>query len=435
MNKLLLIDKPHLIMAYGYWKAGKADQEAIFQLSFRNNPFKNGYAIACGLGELINYVHKFSFEEHDLAYIADLKDENGNNIFNVQFINYLQQLKFICDIDAMPEGTLVFATEPMLLIKGPLVQCLLLENAIISIMSFATLAASKASRMYFASGCGAIGESCLPYSHSYTIASRAAYIGGGEATANLMANKELDIPLKTFMSHSFVMSFSSELEAFRVFADIMQDQTILLLDTYNVIQGVQNAIAVGTELRRRKHELLAVQLSFGNITKFAKKIRRMLNRAGFKNTKILASGDFDETLIKKLRGQKLPIDAWNIGAMPVTAQELQTFGMNYKLIATNNLEVMTTDLVGKNDMLGIQQVGRFYKKQQLSHDIVYNDEKRLNAFKNIAKYERKDLLVPIFRAGGVVYQAPNLRDIRAFALNEVRQFFKAKVHNFKVINF
>jgi nicotinate phosphoribosyltransferase len=414
----LLIDHHNLTMAYGYWKAGKADQDATFRLSFNIKPFKGNYAIACGLGELIDSIKKFQFIEEDISRLAN---------FSPKFISYLQQLKFTCDIDAMPEGTLVFATEPMLLIKGPLAQCLLLETIIVNIINFATLVATKASKMFSAANYGTINEFSLRHTQSLNsiTASRAAYIGGCTNTSNVLAAKKLNIPLCSVMSHNWVKSFPSELEAFRIFADIMQDQTVLSLDTYNVRHGIQNAITIGTELRRRKHELLAVQLNFTNVAKFAPKVRKLLNQARFKNTKIFADGDFDEHLIKKLQKQKMPIDAWNTSAKLVTESESCVLKMTYELIALHN-DINTLDITG------MQQVKRFYRQQKLSHDVIYDQRNGIKLPKNMHQYKSKDLLVPIFQNGKLIYQLPDLPTIKSHAADETTQFSKSAIRNYRI---
>jgi len=435
-----LISFNHLTMAYGYWKAGNADQEAIFKLTIKSNPLPYNYVITCGLEELINEIKNFKFDIAYLSDLIDLKNDNNNPFFNSQFINYLQQLKFTGDIDAVPEGMLVFAAEPILLIKAPLIQCLLLETIISNILNFNALVATKVSHLLLATNRKVmfndkqdietqiraniyIDESSL---NNSVRSSRSAYIGGCKATSNTFATRLLNIPLKSAMSHNWVKSFSSEFEAFKFFADTMQNQTILGLNTYNIQYGLQNAIMIGTELRRRRYDLFAVQLNFNNI-KLTKKVRKILDKEGFKNTKIFVNGSFNKIITSKLLTQKSIVDGWDINTKTIT--ETKSIGMNYELIAIQNNDFMPTE---KTNIPTIQQIRRFYKNQKFSHDIIYAPQQGIKTSKNMHKYEHKDLLLPIFRAGELIYQIPILPTIRNNSMKEVIQFANSKCKNYPV---
>jgi len=416
-NTPLLTDQYQLMMAYGYWQAGKSEQEAVFQLSFPNNPQNSNYAICCGLDNIISFLQDFKFKLADIKYLKTLIDSN-------EFLAYLQQLKFTCSIDAVAEGTLVFAKEPVLIIRGPLLQCQILETVLTNMLGFATLVATKASKICQIAQDKPVIEFGLRRAQGPNgglIASRAAFIGGCEATSNVLAGKAFGIPVCGTMSHNWVMSFANELEAFRAFADIMRSDTVLLLDTYNPMHGIKNALVIGQELRRRKHDLYGVKLACGNLAKLSKKIRKILDKAGFTNTKIIVSGMLDEATIKKLQNQKAMIDIWEVGTKLVTSYDQPAIDMTYKLMSIQNLDT-------NSPMPDIQQVRRFYQDHKPIKDIVYDTE--LNITEPKLQYDsHQDLLIPIFRDGELLYQQPDIKDIKAHAYNEIKQFVNTKKYD------
>src|SRR6185437_106814 len=250
----LLTDLYELTMAYGYWKSGMADREAVFHLSFRNAPFNGQYAIAAGLAPAIDYLKKLQFGDGDLAYLAKLPGEDGKPLFDRAFLVHLRRMRFTLNVDAIPEGTVVFAGEPLVRVQGPLLQAQIVESALLNVINFQTLIATKASRICQA----AAGEPVLEFGlrraqgiDGALSASRAAYIGGCAATSNVLAGKIFGIPTKGTHAHSWVMSFDSEPEAFDAYAKALPNNGTFLVDTYNTIEGIRHAIEVGKKLRER----------------------------------------------------------------------------------------------------------------------------------------------------------------------------------------
>src|ERR1700675_1416108 len=241
-----------LTMAYGYWKERMLEHEAIFHLSFSQEPFKGGYAIACGLSDAIDYLQNFEFQPDDLAYLGELRAPDGGGFFELESLDYLQALRFACDIDAIPEGNVVFPHEPLLRVSGSLLQCQLFETALLNIINFQTLIATKSARICLAAKGSPVMEFGLRRAHGpdgALAASRAAYIGGCVATSNVLAGKVFGIPVRGTHAHSWVMSFPTEIEAFHAFAETMPGNTVFLVDTYDSIEGIRNAVAVGRYLR------------------------------------------------------------------------------------------------------------------------------------------------------------------------------------------
>ncbi len=254
----LLTDLYQLTMAYGYWKSGKAEQEAVFNLYFRKHPFQGGFTIACGLSSVIDYLNEYRIDEEDLEYIGSLTGSDGKVLFELEFLDYLRTMEFKCSVDAIPEGTVVFPNEPLLRIQGPVLQCQLLETPLLNLLNFQSLIATKAARMRLIANHDALLEFGLRRAQGPDggmTASRAAYIGGFDATSNVLAGKLYGIPVKGTHAHSWVMSFDSELESFETYAKYMPNNVTLLVDTYDSIEGVKNAIIVGNQLRERGYEL------------------------------------------------------------------------------------------------------------------------------------------------------------------------------------
>src|SRR5690606_9194696 len=254
----LLTDFYQLTMAYAYWKSGKAEQEAVFNLFFRKNPFQNGFTIAAGLEYVIDYCSNFTFKENDLEYLKSLKKADGNPMFEIGFIQYLKTMEFSCDMDAVEEGEEVVPHMPLIRVKGPLIQCQLLETPLLNLMNFQTLVATKAARIVLAAKGDPVMEFGLRRAQGIDgaiAASRASFIGGCSSTSNVMAGKLFNIPISGTHAHSWIMSFKSELEAFIAYAEAFPDNCILLVDTYDTVNGVKNAIHVAHMLRKKGKEI------------------------------------------------------------------------------------------------------------------------------------------------------------------------------------
>ncbi len=429
----LLTDQYELIMAQGYWRLEMAEQEAVFYLGYRSNPFDGSYVIACGLAEVIKYLSHYAFSESDIAYLQSCRSSDGEALFEPKFLQYLSELTFTCDIDAVPEGTLVQPKEPLLRIQGPLIQCQLLETALMNFMNFASLIATKASRVCSA----AQGDSLMEFGlrraqgpDGGLTASRAAFIGGCNSTSNVLAGKTYGIPIQGTQAHSWIMAFPSELEAFQAFAKTMKSQTVLLVDTYDTINGVKNAIIVGNELRKEGHDLAAVRLDSGDIGALSRATRKMLDDAGFDKTRIVVSGDLDEYRIKELKRQDAPINAWGVGTRLVTSHDQPALNTIYKLAAIKNAndqwdyKLKVSDHVKKTTMAGIHQVRRYFTNEKFIGDCVYDVEFGINNDFLPGSDQYEDLLLPIFRKGKLVYEQPSILAMQSRTKTQLRQFLK-----------
>ena len=254
----LLTDFYQLTMAYGYWKSGNARKEAVFNLFFRENPFQSGFSIFCGLSAVIDYLDNFRFEDSDIDYLTGLRGNDQKPLFEPEFLDSLRAMKLKCDIDAVPEGTVVFAHEPLIRVQGPIVQSQLLETFLLNAVNFQTLIATKAARICYAAKDQPVLEFGLRRAQGIDgslSASRAAYIGGCEGTSNVLAGRLFGIPVRGTHGHSWVMSFEEELEAFLAYAEALPNNCVVLVDTYDTLEGVRKAVEVGRRLRERGHRV------------------------------------------------------------------------------------------------------------------------------------------------------------------------------------
>ena len=363
----LLTDLYQLTMAYGYWKLGRADEGAVFHLFFRKAPFSGRYAVAAGLGPAIEFLRQFRFTESDLEYLRTIPGNDGRPLFDHGFLDYLSGLELTVDIDAMPEGTVAFGQEPLVRVRGPLLQCQLLETPLLNIVNFQTLIATKASRVTAA----ATGQSVLEFGlrraqgiDGGLSSARAAYVGGCDATSNVLAGKLLGIPVKGTHAHSWVMSFDNELESFERYAEAMPNNCVFLVDTYDTLEGVRHAVTVGKQLRERGHELVGIRLDSGDLAYLSIEARRILDEGGFPNAVIVASNDLDEHLIENLRHQGAQIVVWGVGTKLATAYDQPALGGVYKLGAlqlpdgTWEGKLKLSEQAAKTSLPGILQVRR-----------------------------------------------------------------------------
>lgn len=430
----LLTDLYQLTMAYGYWRAGKRDDEAVFHLFFRENPFEGGYAVAAGLEHVIDYLENLRFTEEDLSDLQKIRGNDGSRLFPDQFIEYLRRFELTCDVDAIPEGTVVFPHEPLVRVRGPILEAQIVETALLNLINFQTLIATKAARVVLAAG----GDPVLDFGlrraqgiDGALAASRAAYIGGCAGTSNVLAGAMYGIPVRGTHAHSWVMSFPSELEAFQTYADVMPNNALLLVDTYNTLQGVAHAIETGKRLRAQGHELAGIRLDSGDLAYLSVEARRMLDAAGFPDVRIAASNDLDEHIITSLKQQGARIDVWGVGTKLITAFDQPALGGVYKLTAVRSgsgewqYKIKLSEQILKISNPGILQVRRFVHGGEAAGDMIFNEEApeprativdpldptRRKHFDESAAAE--DLLVPVFRRGVRVYDPPPLEEIRA----------------------
>lgn len=442
----LLTDLYQLTMAYGYWKAGKAEQEAVFNLYFRKHPFQGGFTITCGLSSVIEYLQEYRFNEEDLTYIASLTGSDGKKLFDGGFIEYLRKMELQCSIDAIPEGTVVFPNEPLLRVRGPILQCQLLETPLLNLINFQSLIATKAARMRLVAKNDTLLEFGLRRAQGPdggVTASRAAYIGGFDATSNVLAGKLYGIPVKGTHAHSWVMSFDSELEAFETYAEHMPNNVTLLVDTYDSLQGVRNAVEAGKQLRARGYDLGGIRLDSGDLAYLSIEARKILDDAGFETTSIVASNDLDEYIMDSLKIQGAKINVWGIGTKLVTAFDQPALGGVFKLAAIRadsgewDYKLKLSEQAIKVSTPGIQQVRRFRDSSGFVSDMIFNTETPLigkatmvdpydftknRSFGESVSYE--DLLVPVFAGGQLIYQLPSVHETRKRVEEQLAHFYK-----------
>ena len=369
-------------MACGYWQCGKAEQEAAFHLIFRRNPFGGAFTVAAGLAPALDFLQDFHLNASDTSYLETLTGADGKPLFEKAFLDHLADLKLTCDIDIVPEGTVVFPQEPLVRVKGPLLQAQLLETLLLNLINFQTLIATKAARICLAARGNRILEFGLRRAQGINgglSASRAAYVGGCHATSNVLAGKLYGIPVAGTHAHSWVMSFDSEFESFQAYAQAMPNNSIFLVDTYDTAAGVANAIHAGRWLREQGHEMLGVRLDSGDLAALSLDARRMLDEAGFPETKIVASGDLDEHSITELYDQRAPIAILGVGTKLATAYDDAALGGVYKLSAIRDQEgnwrpkLKTSNDPAKTSNPGLLQSRRFTKDNKFLCDVIYDE--------------------------------------------------------------
>lgn len=441
-NLTMLTDLYQLTMMYGYYKSGIDKKISIFDLFFRKTAGESAYAIAAGLEQVINFINNLRFEEEDIEYLRSLK------LFDEAFLSYLKTFEFTGEIYAVKEGTVVFPYEPLVRVKAPIMQAQFIETALLNLINHQTLIATKASRVVYAAEGGSVLEFGLrraqgPDAGIY--GARAAIIGGCSTTSNVMTGELFGIPTKGTHAHSWVMSFDSELEAFRAYADVFPDNCLLLVDTYDTLQsGVPNAIKVFEELKAKGYKPIGIRLDSGDLAYLSKKARVLLDDAGFTDAKIFASSDIDEWLIRDLKLQGAKIDVWGVGTKLITSEGCPALGGVYKLAAEIENEKLTpkikvSDNVEKITNPGYKKVKRLYDKstdKAIADLIMLNDEeidesKPLVIFHPVDTWKRmrlknyyaKDLLVPIFVDGKQVYESPTLLDIQEYSRNDLATFW------------
>lgn len=431
----LLTDLYQLTMAYGYWKSDLHQRDAVFHLLFRKNPFDSGYSIAGGLAPVIDFLTDLHFTEDDLAYLSSL------GLFDRAFIKYLRDLRFECDIDAIPEGSVVFQQEPLIRVRGPLLQAQIVETALLNIVNFQTLVATKAARMCHAAGGDPVIEFGLRRAQGNdgaVAASRAAFLGGCVATSNVLAGKEFGIPVKGTHAHSWVMAFNSEMEAFEAYARVMPDNCLLLVDTYDTLEGVRHAVEIGKRLRASGHELLGVRLDSGDLAYLSIEARKILDDAGFQRAAIVASNELDEHIIESLKQQGAAISMWGVGTRLVTAYDQPALGGVYKLALIRDdagkwqYRVKLSEQNAKITTPGMLQVRRFETDGNFAGDMIFDeldaghdlttivdpfDITRRKIFGPETKWH--DMLVPVFRGGTLVYAPPSLVESRQRGIVEL----------------
>jgi nicotinate phosphoribosyltransferase len=430
----LTTDLYEVTMACGYFKADVTDHEAVFHVTFRENPFAGQFTVACGLATAIDFLRTFHFTDTEVDYLGSQRGNDGKPLFDSRFLDYLRRLQLTCDVDAVPEGTLVFPNEPLVRIRGPIIECQLLETAMLNIFNFPSLIATKAARVCMAAKDDPVIEFGLRRSQGVDgglTAARAAYIGGCAGTSNLQAGHQFGIPVSGTQAHSWIMFFNNELKAFRTYAEAMPNNCIFLVDTYDSIDGIRHAIEIGSELREQGHEMIGVRLDSGDGVALSITARRMLDKAGFTKAKIVGSGNLDEYMITDLKQRGAKIDVWGVGTKLSTGQPDGALGGIYKLGAIRRpggewqYRIKLSEESAKTSVPGSLQIRRFQQPDgKFIADAIYETDHGVSEPCEILDVETEgkttigrntsysDLLVPIFRSGKVVYEAPSIEASR-----------------------
>jgi nicotinate phosphoribosyltransferase len=436
----LTTDLYEVTMACGYWNAGVSDYEAAFHVTFRENPFGGEVTVACGLASAIDFLRAFHFNETEIDYLASQRGNDGKPLFDPGFLDYLRSLRLTCEIDAIPEGTVVFPNEPLMRVSGPIVQCQLLETALLNILNFESLIATKAARVCLAAENDPVIEFGLRRAQGVDgglTAARAAYVGGCAGTSNLQAGQRFGIPVSGTQAHSWIMFFEDEREAFERYAKAMSNNCVFLVDTYNSLEGMRHAIEVARGLRKKGHEMIGVRLDSGDRVALSIEGRRMLDKAGFTGAKIVCSGDLDEHIIADMKRRGAKINIWGVGTKLTTGQPDAALGGIYKLGAVRHAgsqsqyRIKLSDEGAKTSVPGLLQVRRFHDSDgRFVADAIYEIDHAPSApyrivdlqteeEMEISSMDYSDLLIPIFRNRDLVCEVPDLNSSRERAHDQL----------------
>ena len=440
MNLTMLCDYYELTMTNGYYACGMQNRITYFDIFFRSVPDGGGFAIAAGLEQAIRYIQQLHFDEDDIAYLR------GRKMFSEGFLESLRNYKFTGDIWAVPEGTPIFPNEPIMTVRAPAIEAQIIETFLLLTLNHQSLIATKANRVTRA----AQGRTVLEFgsrraqgSDAAVLGARAAYIGGCKGTACTLTDELYGVPAGGTMAHSWVQMFDSEYEAFKAYCEIYPDNPTLLVDTYNVLKsGVPNAIRVFNEvLKPRGLTKCGVRLDSGDMTYLTKKTRKMLDEAGWESCKISCSNALDEYLIQDLLNQGAQIDLFGVGERLITARSEPVFGCVYKLVAVEDKDgnvvpkIKISENVGKITTPHFKKLYRFYGRDTgkaiadylCVYDETVDDSDKMTIFdpeatwkrKEVYHFEARELLVPIFKNGELVYKQPSLEEIRAYCAAQV----------------
>lgn len=438
----LLTDLYELTMMQGYFKS-KTNETVVFDAFYRRNPNDGGFAIACGLEQVIDYIKNLKFSYDDIDYLRNL------GIFGEDFLDYLSSFHFTGDIYAIPEGTVVFPMEPLVKVVAPIMEAQLVETAILNIINHQSLIATKAARVVYAAKGDGIMEFGLrraqgPDAGIY--GARAAMIGGCIGTSNVLTGQMFDVPVKGTHAHSWIMSFKDEYTAFKTYADLYPSACILLVDTYDTLRsGVPNAIKVFKEMREAGIPLTfyGIRLDSGDLAYLSKKARKMLDEAGFPDAVISASSDLDEYLIDSLKTQGAKITSWGVGTNLITSKDCPSFGGVYKLAAIFDEEtgefipkIKLSENTVKITNPGNKTVFRLYDKEnnKILADLIALADESIDENKDLLIFDPhetwkktlleagvfkvREILVPVFKKGVCVFESPSVMDIQQYCKEE-----------------
>lgn len=442
-NLTMLVDFYELTMGNGYFEKNIEDKIAYFDMYFRRVPDGGGYCIMAGVEQLIEYLSSLKFTDDDINYLR------SKNIFSEAFLEYLRNFKFSCDVWAVPEGNPVFPNQPLVTVRGPVVQAQFVETMILLTINHQTLIATKANRICRAAKGRTVMEFGSRRAQGYDGAiygARAAMVGGCDSTACTIADQRFDIPAVGTMAHSWVQLFDTEYEAFRTWAEVYPDNCLLLIDTYNVLKsGLPNAIKVFDEvLKPQGKRPTGIRIDSGDITYLSKQCRKMLDDAGYSDCKIVVSNSLDEYIITDVLTQGACIDSFGVGERLITAKSEPVFGGVYKLVAVEKEgKIIPKIKISENNEKitnpGFKKTVRIFDKDShkaiadliMLHDEVIDESLPLTIFhpihtwkkKNITNYYVKDLMVKIFDNGKPMYNSPSVMEIREFSNLETEKLW------------
>ena len=440
LNMTMLCDFYELTMANGYFETGFADRVTYFDMFFRNVPDRGGFAVAAGLEQLIEYIEDLHFTDEDIAYLR------GRKLFSERFLDYLRTFRFTGDIFAIPEGTPVFPREPLVTVRAKAIEAQLIETFLLLTVNHQSLIATKAGRIARAAHGRAVmefGSRRAQGSSAAIDGARAAYIAGCVGTACTIADQLYGTPALGTMAHAWVQMFESEYEAFKAYCMLYPTNATLLVDTYNTLKsGVPNAIRVFNEvLRPQGITKCGIRLDSGDIAYLSREARKMLDEAGWETCTITVSNALDEYLIRDLWLQDAKIDAFGVGERLITARSEPVFGGVYKLVAVENADgsitpkIKISENIGKITIPHFKKVYRFYERENgkaiadylCVHDETVDGTQPLSIFdpeatwkrKTIQNFEARELLVPVYRNGTLVYRCPPLDEVRNYCAQQV----------------
>jgi len=448
----LYTDFYELTMAQGYFYCGKKNDAASFDYFFRTNPYRGGFTVFAGLGDFIELLSVFTFSDSDIDYLK----QQG---FKPEFLHHLKNFKFSGNIYSVKEGELVFPNEPVLSVEGNIIECQLIESLLLNILNFESLIATKAFRIKLVTGKKLFSDFGLRRAQGFGAihASRAAYIGGAASTSNVMAGKLFDIPVSGTQAHSWIQSFDSELEAFRAYAEVHPENTILLIDTIDTLNsGIPNAIIVAKEMEKSGHKLKAVRLDSGDLAYLSIRARKMLDDARLNYVKIVASNQLNELVIASLLNeQKAAINLFGIGTEMITGKSDAALDGVYKLAEINDKPKMKiSENIEKNTMPGKKQVYRYYDADGyfFRDAILLKDEKPEKIEKiyhpvyqekntNISNLRYEPLLELVVENGVIKTHKKVLTDIHKYLLeraellpNEHKRFISPHIYKVGISN-
>ncbi len=439
-NLTMLVDFYELTMGNGYIKEGVQDKRAVFDMFFRKIPDQAGFAIFAGLEQLVGYLKNLRFSQEDIDYLR------SKNLFSEEFLDYLKNFHFSCNVWAMKEGTPIFPNEPVVIVEGPVIQAQLIETMVLLSINFQSLVTTKASRICRAAQGRPVMEFGSRRAQSYDAAvlgARAAYIGGCSGTACAISDREYQIPALGTIAHSWVQMFPTEYDAFKAYAETYPDSCTLLVDTYNVLKsGVPNAIKVFDEvLAPMGYRPKGIRIDSGDIAYLSKKARKMLDAAGYPDCTIVASNSLDEYLIRDLLLQGAKVDSFGVGENLITSKSDPVFGGVYKLVAVEDENgvlqprIKLSETAEKITTPNKKMVYRLYKKDDheavadyiAMYDEKVPDEGPITLFDPVNTWKSKTftdvdirpMLVEVFRDGECVYELPGIEEIKAYCQDQI----------------